>query len=201
MIKRRSSRIATKVTDEIVAALDAQSVTLPAQDTWGEVIVDLVADLERIHARRDQLADQIEETFLAHPLGQVLVTLCGFGPRTGARTLAEIGNPHRFTNGSRLAAYAGLAPTNRRSGRSINSTSQHRGGNHRLKNAMFLAAFVATRHDPDARAYYERKRAEGKRHNAAVICVARRRCDLILAMLKTATPYDPTRSENLANAA
>ncbi len=201
VVKRRSPRIAAKMADEIVTALDAQGVTLPAEDTWGEVIADLVGDLDRIHARRDQLAGQIEETFLAHPLGQVLVTLCGFGPRTGARTLAEIGDPHRFTNGSRLAAYAGLAPTDRRSGRSINSTSQHRGGNHRLKNAMFLAAFVATRHDPDARAYYERKRAEGKRHNAAVICVARRRCDLILAMLKTATPYDPTRSENLAEAA
>ena len=200
-IKRRSPRIAAKVADDIVAALDAQTVTLPAEDTWGEVIVDLVADLDRIHARRDQLATQIEEAFLAHPLGQVLVTLCGFGPRTGARTLAEIGDPHRFTNGSRLAAYAGLAPTDRRSGRSINSASQHRGGDHRLKNAMFLAAFIATQHDTNARAYYERKRAEGKRHNAALICVARRRCDLILAMLKTATPYDPRRSENLAKAA
>jgi len=43
---------------------------------------------------------------------------------------------------------------------------------------MFLAAFVATQHDPDARAYYQRKRAEGKKHNAAVISVAQRRCNL-----------------------
>ena len=129
------------------------------------------------------------------------MTLCGFGPRTAARTLAEIGDPTRFANGSRLAAYAGLAPTDRQSGRSINSTSQHRGGNHRLKNAMFLAAFVTAQHDPDACAYYERKRAEGKRHNAAIICVARRRCDLILAMLKTASPYDPQRSVGLTAAA
>ncbi len=123
-------------------------------------------------------------------LGAVhLVTLCGFGPRTGARTLAEIGDPHRFRDGGRLAAYAGLAPVDRRSGRSINSTSRARGGNHRLKNALFIAAFVAAQHDPAARAYYRRKRAEGKKHNAAVICLAPRRCDLILTMLKTATPY------------
>jgi transposase len=200
-IKKRSPRIASKVTDEIWMALDAQTVTLPAEDTWGEVVTDLLGDLERISARRGELAKQIEEAFLSHPLGQVLVTLCGFGPRTGARTLAEIGDPHRFANGSRLAAYAGLAPTDWRSGRSINGTFQHRGGNHRLKNAMFLAAFVATQHDPDARAYYQRKRAEGKKHNAAVICVARRRCNLIYAMLTTATPYDPTRSTKLAEAA
>ena len=60
---------------------------------------------------------------------------------------------------------------------------------------MFIAGFVASQHDPNARAYYQRKRDEGKRHNAAVICVARRRCDLILAMLKTRTPYDSTRHE------
>jgi transposase len=200
-IKRRSPRIADKVADEIWAALDAQTITLPAEDTWGEVIADLLGDLERISTRRGELATQIEEAFLSHPLGQVLVTLCGFGPRTGARTLAEIGDPARFANGSRLAAYAGLSPTDWRSGRSINGAFQHRGGNHRLKNAMFLAAFVATQHDPDARAYYQRKRDEGKKHNAAVICVARRRCDLIHAMLTNATPYDPSRSNIITEVA
>jgi transposase len=201
VIKKRSPRIAGKIADQIWAALDAQRVVLPAEDTWGEVIADLLGDLERISARRGELATQIEETFLSHPLGQVPVTLCGFGPRTGARTLAEIGDPTRFANGSRLAAYAGLSPTDWRSGRTINGAFQHRGGNHRLKNAMFLAAFVATQHDPGARAYYQRKRAEGKKHNAAVICVARRRCNLIWAMLTTATPYDPSRPQNHAQAA
>jgi transposase len=200
-IKKRSPRIATKIGDEVWAALDAQTVVLPAEETWGQIVGELLADLDRIQQQRVRLAGQIEEAFLRHPLGQVLVTLCGFGPRTGARTLAEIGDPTRFANGSRLASYAGLSPTDWRSGSSINGAFQHRGGNHRLKNAMFLAAFVATQHDPDARAYYQRKRAEGKKHNAAVICVARRRCNLIHAMLTTATPYDPSRSKKLAEAA
>ena len=126
------------------------------------MIINLVGDLERIQTRRRELMTKIEEAFLDHPLGQVLNTLPGFGPRTGARTLAEIGDPYRFQNGSRLAAYAGLAPVNHRSGKRINRTSRHRGGNHRLKNAMFLAAFVASRHDPAAKAYYQRKRTEGK---------------------------------------
>ena len=76
-----------------------------------------------------------------------------------------------------------------------------RGGNHRLKNALFTAAFVAAQHDPDARAYYQHKRSEGKRHNAAVICVARRRCNIILAMLKTQTPYQEPQPQNLPQAA
>ena len=200
-IARRSPRLADKVTDAVFEALDAQSVTLPGEATWGQVIAELAADLDRIHTRRDELAGQIEEVFLEHPLGAVLVTLTGFGPRTGARTLAEIADPNRFADGGRLAAYAGLAPVDRRSGRSLNSTTRSRSGNHRLKNAMFLAAFVAAQHDPAARSYYLRKRNEGKAHNAAIICLARRRCDLILSMLKTSTPYDKTRHQEFPAAA
>lgn len=200
-IAKRSPRLAATLTEEIWAALEAQTVTLPGETAWGRVIAELCSDLDRIITSRDQLAADIEKVFLAHPLGMVLVTLCGFGPRTGARTLAEIGDPRRFADGGRLAAYAGLAPVDRRSGRSINSASQSRTGNHRLKNAMFLAAFVASQHDPEAKAYYQRKRAEGKKHNAAIICLARKRCNIILAMLKTATPYQRPQHENLSQAA
>lgn len=200
-IAKRSPRLAAKATEEIWEALDAQSVTLPGEDAWGHVIVDLCSDLDMIISRREQLATEIETVFMSHPLGVVLVTLCGFGPRTGARTLAEIGDPNRFANGGRLTAYAGLAPVDRRSGRSINSSSRSRAGNHRLKNAMYLAAFVAAQHDPAAKAYYQRKRAEGKKHNAAIICLARKRCDIILAMLRTGTPYEQPAHENLPKAA
>lgn len=200
-IKKRSPRLGDKVTLEIWTALDAQTVTLPAEATWGNVISGLLGDLERICRQRDELETVIDEVFQSHPLGKVLVTLCGFGPRTGARTLAEIGDPNRFATGSRLASYAGLTPIDWRSGTSTKGSFHSRGGNHRLKNAMFLAAFVATRHDPHARAYYQRKRDEGKKHNAAVICVARRRCDLILAMLKTATNYDVNHNQELQKAA
>ena len=201
LVSKRSPRLADKLTDQIWEALDAQTLTLPAEDTWGEVIADLAGDLTKIAARRDALKGDIEEAFLAHPLGKVLVTLCGFGPRTGARTLAEIGDPHRFATGGHLASYAALAPVNRQSGRTLDTATRQRRGNHRLKNALFLAAFVATQHDPDARAYYQRKRAEGKKHNAAVICVTRRRCDLILAMLKNREPYRQPQPENLPQAA
>lgn len=189
-IRKRSPNKAAEVTALVWAALDAQSLVLPAEETWGEVISDLVGDLDRIQARRDELAARIEGVFLSHPLGQLLVSIPGFGTRTGSRTLAEIGDPNRFANGSRLASYAGLAPTVHRSGRTINRTSRHPGGNQRLKNAMFWAAFVAIRHDPAARAYYQRKRNEQKSHNTAIVCLARRRCDLILAILKNKTPYN-----------
>lgn len=54
---------------------------------------------------------------------------------------------------------------------------------------MFLSAF-ATLHDPSSRAYCDRKRGEGKKHNAALICLACRRCDVLCAMLRSGTLYE-----------
>jgi hypothetical protein len=78
-----------------------------------------------------------------------------------------------------------------RSGTSIRGEFPARSGNKDLKNALFRSAWIASCHDPVSRAYYDRKRAEGKKHNAAVICLARRRCDVIRAMLKHGTFYEP----------
>jgi transposase len=187
-VKTRSPRLVVKIVDAVMAALDAQTVTVPAETTIGRVIAELVVELDRVFARRDALAGEIEEAFLAHPFGELLSTMPGIGPRTGSRILAEIGDGARFADGDNLASYAGLAPVTRQSGKTVNGESKSRRGNHRLKNAMFLAAFASLR-APASKAFYDRKRAEGKRHNAAVICLARRRCDVILAMLRTQQPY------------
>ena len=112
--------------------------------------------------------------------------ICDWIRASGRFTLNQI------ATGSKLAAYAGLAPVTRQSGKSLAAETRSRRGNHRLKNALFLAAFASLR-SPDSKAFYDRKRAEGKRHNAALICLARRRCDVILAMLRTHQPYRPLR--------
>lgn len=194
-IAKRSPRLAASVAERVSTALDAQTVTVAAENTLGRVIAELAAELDRIHLRRGTLEAEIEEVFLAHPLGPVLISLPGIGPRTGARILAEIGDAAAFASGSKLAAYAGLAPTTRQSGTSVRGEHRNRRGNHRLKNALFLSAF-ASLSSPDSRDYYDRKRSEGKRHNAALICLARRRCDVIHAMLRTGTLYNPEHRTN-----
>jgi len=200
-VAARSPRIAARVRTAIAAALAAQDVTVPAEAATGRVISELAGELDRVCARRDALAGEIEAVFLAHPGGELLATMPGIGPRTGARILAEIGDGSAFTTGSKLAAYAGLAPVARQSGTSLNAATRSQRGNHRLKNAMFLAAFASLR-DPASKAFYDRKRTEGKRHNAALICLARRHCDVILAMLRTQQPYQPARpTPELASAA
>lgn len=204
LVSKRSPRMAASITEGICKALDEQSVSVPAETTLGRVIAELAVELGRIRDRRNILEDEIEEVFLAHPLGPVLISLPGIGTRTGARILAEIGDGSGFASGSKLAAYSGLAPVTRQSGTSIRGEHRSRRGNHRLKNAMFLAAF-ASLNDPDSRAFYNRKRTEGKRHNAALICLARRRCNVIHAMLRTGEHYltreqlsSPTRHQKAA---
>ena len=199
-IRKRSPRLAKALTVAVTQALGAQSVVVPVETVMGRVISEVVVELDRTLERRKRLAADIEELFEAHPFGRILGTLPGIGPRTGSRILAEIGDGARFANGSRLASYAGLAPVTRQSGSSLRGEARSRRGNHRLKNAMFLATFASLR-DPASRAFYDRKRAEGKKHNAAVICLARRRCDVILAMLRLRQPYRATQSRHNAAAA
>ena len=200
LVKSRSPRLGDKVADAVIAALDAQSVVVSAEATIGRVIGELAGELDRLYDRRAALGKEIEEVFLSHPLGPVLVSLPGIGTRTGARILAEIGDGSQFASGAKLASYAGLAPVLRQSGTSIKGVSKSQRGNHRLKNALFLSAFAAFR-SGESKVFYDRKRAEGKRHNAAVICLARRRCDVILAMLRTGTHYVNPNAENLAKVA
>jgi transposase len=133
-IKARSPRIAAKVTAVIAAALAAQDVTVPAETATGRVISELATELDRVCSRRDALAGEIEEAFLAHPFGELLASMPGIGPRTGARILAEIGDGSAFANGSKLAAYAGLAPVTRQSGTSLAAETRSRRGSHRLQH-------------------------------------------------------------------
>ncbi|WP_168702413.1 transposase [Gordonia paraffinivorans] len=110
------------------------------------------------------------------------------GHLSAERILLEVGDGSAFASAAHLAAYAGIAPVTHRSGSSIRGEHPARSGNRKLKRVLFLSAFAAL-HDPTSRAYYDRKRAEGKKHNAALICLARRRCDVLYAMLKNKTFY------------
>ena len=135
----------------VVAGTDAAAVVLP----------HLARQLIALHSQRADVATQVETLVQAHPLYQVLTSMPGIGVRTAAVFLAEtLGKT--FDTGAQLASYAGLAPVTRRSGSSIRGEHVSHGGNKRLKRAMFLSAFASLRSDPVSRAYYQRKRDQGK---------------------------------------
>jgi len=61
---------------------------------------------------------------------------------------------------------------------------------------MFLSAFTAFR-DPESRACYDRKMAQGKRHNQALIALARRRSNVLFAMLRDGALYQPRTDQSV----
>jgi transposase len=181
-------RMGAKLVEDILAALDEQTVVVPGTSAADTVLPRLADSLKSVLLQRKNVADEVEEILDTHPLARVLTSMPGIGVRTSARILLEIGDASAFKSSGHLAAYAGIAPVTHRSGSSIKGEHPARTGNRKLKRAFYLAAFAALA-DPTSRAYYDRKRAEGKKHNAALICLARRRCDVLFAMLRNRTHY------------
>lgn len=185
---KHAPRMGAELVDSILAALAEQTVTVPGTAAADTVLPQLADSLKTVLQQRKSLATQVEGILDAHPLAQVLTSMPGIGVRTCARILLEIGDASGFASSGHLAAYAGIAPVTRSSGSSIKGEHPARTGNRKLKRAFFLSAFAALA-DPTSRAYYDRKRGEGKKHNAALICLARRRCDVLYAMLRNRACY------------
>ncbi|MGW3963466.1 IS110 family transposase [Amycolatopsis sp. NPDC005003] len=186
--KVHAPRMGERLVEAIMTALGEQTVTVPGTAAADTVLPRLADSLKTVLLQRKQVAEQVEGILDAHPLAGVLTSMPGIGVRTAARILLEVGDASNFASSGHLAAYAGIAPVTRSSGTSIKGEHPARTGNRQLKRAFFLAAFAALS-DPTSRAYYDRKRAEGKKHNAALICLARRRCDVLYAMLRNGTHY------------
>ena len=188
-------RLGRRLATEIVQALAEQTVVVPGTSAAGVVLPKLAEQLATLRRQRDEIALEVERLLEAHPLYQVLTSMPGVGVRTAARLITELSGKD-FASAGHLAAYAGLAPVTRRSGSSIRGEHSSRRGNKTLKRVLYLSAFAALG-DPTSRAYYERKKAQGKRHNQALIALARRRCDVLYAMMRDGTLYQ----EPVANAA
>ena len=190
-----------RLVEEVFVALEQESVTVIGTEATDTIIGRVVASIKSLKAECAECANEVERLLDDFPLRAVLISMPGVGAKTAATILLAIGDGSAFPTAAHLAAYAGIAPVTRRSGKSIRGEHPARSGNKQLKNALFRSAWVASHCDPDSAAYYQRKRVEGKKHNAAVICLARRRCDVIHAMLRTGTFYSPPAPRNLPTAA
>jgi transposase len=206
--RHHHARPAKSLTETIFDALDQQTLTLAGTDAYGRVLAEQAVTLNRLYDQRAQLEGEIEEAFRRHPFAHILLSMTGIGVKIGAKILVEIGDIADFENAGHLASYAGLAPVTKQSGTSLRTETRSRRGNRRLKNALFLAAFCSISTGGEDTAYYAKKRAEGKRHNAAVICLANRKTRALFHMLTDQQPYrTPTErnpqpaTENLPEAA
>jgi len=177
-----------------LGAAKAQSVTLPAQEVASRIVAELAGDVLGLKERLESIDEEIGQRFFARPEARVLISLPGMGAILGAEFLVAVGEISAFESADRLAAYAGLVPAARDSGKRVGNRRRMRGGNRTLKRVFYQSAFASLRSAPESRVFYDRKRAEGKRHTQALIALARRRVNVLWAMLRDGTTFESRRS-------
>ncbi len=190
-LKNRGVKNASALAHTAVEAAQAQHIALPGERLAGAMVARIAEGLLALDAEIAELDALIEARFHAHPHAKVIETLPGMGPRLGAEFLAATGGDlAAFGTPDRLAGYAGLAPVPHDSGRIRGNLRRpcryHRG----LLRACYLAAMASIRCCPVSQRYYQRKRDEGKSHIQAVLALARRRLNVLWAMIRDHTSYE-----------
>src|SRR3989338_7578138 len=133
-----------------------------------------------------------------HQLLGLLRSIPGIGQMLAPVFVGEIGSVDRFENPKKLTAFAGLDPRVKQSGISLKSNTHiTKRGSPFLRRAAFIAASVAQRHDPEMKAYYGKKRNEGKRYREATVANARHILNRIYAVWKRGTPYIKTNQKTV----
>ena len=175
------------------SALDAvgsQGVATTSSPFYDELLRIEAASLRSALDAREAVGARVDELLGRIPDAQVLLSMPGVGRVTAATFVSEVPDVGAFASAAKLAAYAGLAPRVRQSGRSLNSVTRPRAGNRRLKRALVLSAARSVDFCEESRAYYDRKRSEGRCHYSAVVALARRRINVMYAMLRDGKRYE-----------
>lgn len=134
--------------------------------------------------------DHALEALVAALPEQYLTTIPGIGSVTAAVILGEIGDVHRFPSIEKLVAYAGIDPTVYESGQfQARDAHMSKRGSPYLRHALWLAAGSARQHDPELRAYFEKRRAEGKPYGVVMGAICRKLLNRIYAILRDQRPY------------
>ena len=190
-LKNRGVQGADALAEKALAAARAQNVTLPAEVVTARIVAELAGEVLALKERIEALDGELRRRFFARPEARILASLPGMGAILGAEFLVAVGGDLRaFEGADQLAAYAGMVPAARDSGKRIGNHRRMRGGNKVLKRVFYQSAFASLRGSPHSRAFYDRKRREGKKHTQALIALARRRVNVLWAMLRDGTTFE-----------
>jgi len=144
--------------------------------TRRRLAAELVADLEKIHARKKAADKELRE--LVAVTGTGLLDLHGIGPSGAARLMAEVGDITRFPDRNHFASWTGTAPIDASSGDVVRHRLSRK-GNRQINRTLHIMATVQLRNATDGRAYFDRKKAAGKSSNEAMRCLKRRLSDAV----------------------
>lgn len=197
-LKRARRRSRDQRAAVIQAALRSEQLGRAAVITgaYAATVRAQVAVLTVLNEQVTAMQGQVEAHFGQHPDAEIVLSQPGLGVVLGARVLAEFGDdPHRYADARARKNYAGTSPITRQSGKKkiVLARYVH---NDRLLDALGQQAFAAMNGSPGARAYYDKQRARGLGHRAALRQLANRLVGILHGCLKTGTRYDETTAWN-----
>ncbi|MGW5214324.1 IS110 family transposase [Streptomyces sp. NPDC004051] len=192
-LRNRKVRGAAALARTAVEAAEAQHTALPGEKPAAAMVLRLAKGVMALDEEIAEVETLIEARFREHPDAEVILSLPGMGKLMGAVFIASTGGDmDAFGSADRLAGYAGLAPAPRDSGRVSGNLRRPRRFHRGLLNAMYLSALSSLKSCPASKTYYARKRAEGKGHKQALLALARRRLNVLWAMIRDGACYQAT---------
>ncbi|WP_328618943.1 IS110 family transposase [Streptomyces sp. NBC_00354] len=197
-LKNRKVKGADAVAQAAVDAAHSQHTELPGEELAATMVARLAKGVMVLDDEIAELDALIEVRFYEHPHAEVIRSLPGMGSLLGAEFIAATGGDmEAFGTADRLAAFAGLAPVPRDSGRVSGNMRRPRRYHRGLLRAFYLSSMASLRSCPASRPY-RRKRNEGKGHKQALLALARRRANVLWAMIRDGACYQLSPSVTTA---
>jgi len=178
--------------DQILHRLHEPALRQPSrvEDALGQAVAGLIAIITAMQTSISALEQAMTAEFTQHDYADILRQAPGLGPILAARVLGEIGDdPNRFLTAQGLRAFAGTAPITKASGKMRIVKTWHV-RNKRLGDACHWWAFAAITKSAGAREHYDRRRATGDTHNAALRNLANKLLGRLWWCLTHNQPWD-----------
>ena len=165
-----------------------QTADVAVQDSLQTVMTALQRQIDHVRA---QIVQHIDNDPDLRGRRDLLDTIPGLGKATIPVLLSVLADPSRFGSAKQCAAYAGLTPSERQSGKYRGQTRLSKTGDPLLRKALYLPALVAWRHNPVLRPFCERLKARGMNGKAIVCAAMRKLLHIAFGVLKSNRPFDP----------
>jgi transposase len=192
-LRNRKVRSAQALAEKVVEAAERQHTAVAGEKAIAKMVQILTGEVMALNEKITETDTLIEGRFREHELAEVIISMPGIGPTLGAEFLAAVGGGlDAFPTADRLAAFAGVTPAPKDSGKVSGNLHRPTRYHRRLQRVFYTSALISIQRDPNSRAFYDRKRAEGKRHVQAVLALARRRVNVLWALIRDRRRYQVT---------
>jgi transposase len=192
-LRARKVKGAQALAINAVEAARSQTTTLPGEQMAALLVAQLAEGVITLNEQIKTIEQLIEDRFRRHELAEVIESMPGIGTLLGAEFLAATGGSlEGFASADHLAGYAGLAPVPHDSGRVSGNLHRPRRYNRALNRVFYTSALISVQRNPESRRFYDRKRSEGKHHTQAVLALARRRVNVLWALIRDRRCYQLT---------